>query len=70
MSKTTVPVEGDVAREISQLAKSQGFSISRLVTDSLKLSAEMLRRGITPTRALQMFRLFEKIMAFDVAAIV
>jgi hypothetical protein len=69
VSKTTVPVDADVAKEVSSLAKSQGFSVVKLASDSLKLAAELLRRGITPTRAVEMFRLTEKILAFDVVPV-
>ncbi|MGC8584044.1 MAG: hypothetical protein ACP5MH_10015 [Thermoproteus sp.] len=65
MSRSTVPVEGDVARELSIVAKSQGFSVLRLASDSLRLALELLKRGITPTRAIEMWRLTEKIAAFD-----
>ena len=65
MSRSTVPVEGDVAKELSTVAKSQGFSVLRLASDSLRLALELLKRGITPTRALEMWRLTEKIAAFD-----
>ncbi|CCC81823.1 hypothetical protein [Thermoproteus tenax] len=65
MSKSTVPVEGDVAREVASLARSHGLSVIRLATDSLKLAAEMLKRGITPSNALEMYKLLEKVMAFD-----
>ncbi len=65
VSKTTVPVDSEVAKEVSSVAKSQGFSVVKLASDSLKLAVELLRRGITPTKALEMFRLTEKILAFD-----
>lgn len=69
MSRTTVPVESEVAKEISAVAKAQGFSVLRLVSDSLKLAVELLKRGITPTRAVEMFRLMEKVLAFDVVPV-
>jgi len=69
VSKTTIAVDSDVARELSSAAKSQGFSVVRLASDSLKLAVELLRRGITPTKALEMFRLTEKILAFDVVPV-
>lgn len=69
MSRSTVPVEGDVAREVASLAKSHGFSIIRLATDALRLAAEMLKRGVTPANALEMYKLFEKIIAFDVVPV-
>lgn len=69
VSKTTVPVDSEVAKEVSSVAKSQGFSVVKLVSDSLKLAVELLRRGITPTKALEMFRLTEKILAFDVVPV-
>lgn len=65
MSRSTLPVEGEVAKEVSNVAKSQGFSVVRLTSDSLKLALELLRRGITPTKALEIFRLVEKVVAFD-----
>jgi hypothetical protein len=69
VSKTTVPVDSEVAREVSSMAKTQGFSVVKLASDSLKLAVELLRRGITPTKALEMFRLTEKILAFDVVPV-
>jgi hypothetical protein len=65
VSKTTVPVDSEVAKEVSSVAKSQGFSVAKLASDSLKLAVELLRRGITPTKALEMFKLMEKVLAFD-----
>ncbi|MEL9991363.1 MAG: hypothetical protein QXP98_07755 [Thermoproteus sp.] len=64
-SKTTIPVEKDVAQEFSQLAKSQGFSVVRLATDALKLTTELLKRGISPAAIIDIVKLFEKVMAFD-----
>jgi len=69
VSKTTVPVDSDVAKEVSSVAKSQGFSVVKLASDSLKLAVELLRRGITPAKALEMFKLTEKILAFDVVPV-
>jgi len=69
VSKTTVPVDSDVAKEVSSVAKTQGFSVVKLVSDSLKLAVELLRRGITPAKALEMFKLFEKVLAFDVVPV-
>jgi len=69
MPKTTVPVDSEVAREVSSAAKSQGFSVAELVSDSLKLAVELLRRGITPTKALEMFRLMEKVLALDIVPV-
>jgi hypothetical protein len=69
VSKTTVPVDSEVAKEVSSAAKSQGFSVVKFVSDSLRLAVELLRRGITPTKALEMFRLTEKILAFDVVPV-
>ncbi|MEM4651268.1 MAG: hypothetical protein QW086_05515 [Pyrobaculum sp.] len=69
VSKTTVPVDSEVAKEVSSVAKTQGFSVVKLASDSLKLAVELLRRGITPTKALEMFRLAEKILAFDVVPV-
>lgn len=66
MSRTTVPVDSEVAREISSIAKTQGYSMVSLVSDALKLAAELLKRGITPGKALEMFRLFTITLAFDV----
>ncbi|MEM1926050.1 MAG: hypothetical protein QXR64_03245 [Pyrobaculum sp.] len=65
MSRSTLPVDGEVAREVSNLAKSQGFSVVRLTSDALKLTIELLKKGITPTRALEIFRLVEKVVALD-----
>ncbi|MEM0370551.1 MAG: hypothetical protein QXU58_04115, partial [Pyrobaculum sp.] len=62
MSRSTLPVDGEVAREVSNLAKSQGFSVVRLTSDALKLTIELLKKGITPTRALEIFRLVEKVV--------
>ncbi|ABL87346.1 conserved hypothetical protein [Pyrobaculum islandicum DSM 4184] len=69
MSRSTVPVEGDVAREVASLAKSHGFSVVRLATDSLKLAIELMKRGVTPVNALEMYKLLEKIIAFDVVPV-
>jgi hypothetical protein len=69
VSKTTVPVDSEVAKEVSSAAKSQGFSVVKFVSDSLRLAVELLRRGITPTKALEMFRLTEKILAFDIVPV-
>jgi hypothetical protein len=69
VSKTTVPVDSEVAKEVSSVAKAQGFSVVKLASDSLKLAVELLRRGITPTKALEMFGLTEKILAFDVVPV-
>jgi len=69
VSKTTVPVDSEVAKEVSSAAKSQGFSVAKFVSDSLRLAVELLRRGITPTKALEMFRLTEKVLAFDVVPV-
>lgn len=64
VSRTTVPVDSDVAKEVSTMAKSQGFSVVKLASDSLKLAVELLRRGITPSKALEMFKLMEKVISF------
>jgi len=69
VSKTTVPVDSEVAKEVSSAAKSQGFSMAKFVSDSLRLAVELLRRGITPTKALEMFKLTEKILTFDVVPV-
>ena len=69
MSKTTVPIDSEVAKEVSSVAKSQGFSVAKFVSDSLKLAVELLRRGITPTKALEMLRLTETILAFDIVPV-
>lgn len=69
VSRTTVPVDSDVAKEVSTMAKSQGFSVVKLASDSLKLAVELLRRGITPSKALDMFKLMEKVLAFDVVPV-
>jgi hypothetical protein len=69
VSKTTVPVDSEVAKEVSSVAKSQGFSVAKFVSDSLKLAVELLKRGITPTKALEMLRLTEKILAFDIVPV-
>lgn len=69
VSRTTVPVDSDVAKEVSTMAKSQGFSVVKLASDSLKLAVELLRRGITPSKALEMFKLMEKVLAFDVVPV-
>jgi hypothetical protein len=60
VSKTTVPVDSEVAKEVSSVAKS--FSVAKFASDSLKLAVELLRRDITPTKALEMFRLTEKFL--------
>jgi hypothetical protein len=41
----------------------------KFVSDSLRLAVELLRRGITPTKALEMFKLTEKILTFDVVPV-
>jgi len=67
--RTTVPVEADAAREFSEIAKIQGYSVVRLASDSLRLAVELFRRGISPSRGLEMFRLVELALAFDVVPV-
>ncbi|MEM0462633.1 MAG: hypothetical protein QXJ71_10120 [Pyrobaculum sp.] len=69
VSRTTVPVESEVAKEASSVAKAQGYSVVKLASDALKLAVELLRRGITPGKAIEMFRLLEKALAFDVVPV-
>ncbi|ABO08929.1 hypothetical protein [Pyrobaculum calidifontis] len=67
--RTTIPVEGDVAKEASALAKSQRLSLIRFSSDALRLAVELFRRGISPSRGLEMFRLVELALAFDVVPV-
>ena len=67
--RTTIPVEGDVAKEASALAKSQRLSLIRFSSDTLRLAVELFRRGISPSRGLEMFRLVELALAFDVVPV-
>jgi len=67
--RTTIPVEGDVAKEASALAKSQSLSLIRFSSDALRLAVELFRRGIPPSRALEMFKLLELALAFDVVPV-
>jgi len=67
--RTTIPVEGDVAKEASTLAKSQRLSLIRFSSDALRLAVELFRRGISPSRGLEMFKLVELALAFDVVPV-
>jgi len=67
--RTTIPVEGDVAKEASALAKSQRLSLIRFSSDALRLAVELFRRGISPSRGLEMFKLVELALAFDVVPV-
>jgi len=67
--RTTVPVEDDVAKEASALAKSRRLSLTRLSSDALRLAVELFRRGISPSRGLEMFRLMELALVFDIVPV-
>jgi len=67
--RTTVPVEADAAREFSEMAKIHGYSVVRLASDALRLAVELFRRGISPSRGLEMFKLLELAIAFDVVPV-
>ncbi|CCC81917.1 hypothetical protein [Thermoproteus tenax] len=66
MSKTSLPVDKDIAEEVSAAAKAQGLQESKVVSDSLKLAMALLRRGVTPTKALDLYKFFELLLAFDI----
>ncbi len=63
--RTTVPVDWDAARSLAAEAKAQGFSVFRLVSDSVRLAVELLRRGVSPSHALELLRLAEILLRLD-----
>lgn len=69
MSKTTLPVNSAVAKEFISLARSRGYSVILLTTESLKLASELLKRGVSPGEALELYKLFERTLAFDVVPV-
>ncbi len=63
--RTTVPVDLDAARSLAAAARTQGFSVLRLASDSVRLTVELLRHGVTPSNALELLRLVEILLRLD-----
>ncbi len=65
--KTTMPVDGDAARSLAAAAKAQGFPIVRLASDSVRLTVELLMRGLTPSTVLDLLKLVDVLLGLPLA---